>query len=80
MYSIENVHNPKTGDHVITVMSDGVMIGTAKYIPAGRFIVVNQYSTLFPFKAVMDCFKSEDYEFVERIDHSIMKRKDIENV
>ena len=80
MYNIEKVYNAKTGDSVVTVTVNGSMIGTARYIPTGRFIVVNQYSMLFPFKAVMELFRNEDYTHVERIDHTIMKREDIDNV
>ena len=80
MYNIEKVYNAKTGDSVVTVMVKGSMIGTARYIPTGRFIIVNQYSALFPFKAVMELFRNEDYTHVERIDHTILKREDIDNV
>lgn len=87
MYKIEDVYNPRTKDHYVTVtvgagfLGDvspaAGLLGTAKYHSALKTVVVNQYSKLFPFGKVMKYFADDNYEDIVRIEHTMMKRKEL---
>lgn len=77
MYKIEDVYNPRTKDHIVTVTKDGELVGMAEYRVSLKTVIVNQYVQDIPFFEVMRHFDKDDYEDIAFIKRTTFKRKEL---